>query len=113
MSRKSPNALVGEPAATPTSMTTEMLPGPPRLGVFCKKNLDRGFGFIYDGDGEEYFAHISAFAGPRDFVEIAEETGVSFRVSRTPKGLRALYIRPATVAEQVVIDRQEENRGNR
>lgn len=83
------------------------------LGVLGTGQIDRGFRFIRDAEDQEYFAHLSAFQDRRDFDGLADGSGVSFRVSETPKGLRAFDIRPATVIEQAAIDDQEDDRGNR
>ena len=77
---------------------------------------ERGFLFIAGADGEEYFAHTSAF-GSRKYFELVEVgDGVSFRVARTGKGLRAFDVQPAEggeLAQIAQLREQEENRGNR
>lgn len=83
------------------------------LGVVRQDHgRDKGFVFLEGTDGAEYFAHISAFEKAH-WDELVVGDAVSFSVTETTKGLRAYKIQPATEAERVEIDAQEENRGNR
>ena len=50
-----------------------------------------GFGFITTENGEEVLFHRSAFQG-EDFDVLEEGTSVEFKVTRGPKGLRAVYV---------------------
>jgi CspA family cold shock protein len=55
----------------------------------------RGFGFIDDGSGQEYFFHASAVQGAQ-FDELREGQQVEFRTERDPggRGERAVNVRP-------------------
>ena len=83
------------------------------LGIYGRRLSDRGFGFIKDATGEEYFAHLTGFVTADEFEGLALGTGVSFKVRETPKGLRAFDIRVADANEQVTIDGWREHVGNR
>ncbi len=54
---------------------------------------DKGYGFIRGEDGQEYFAHRSAFLGNIVFETVREGQRVTFDASRGPKGLRAENVR--------------------
>jgi len=84
-----------------------------QLGVFSRRVDERGFSFLRDGRGEEYFAHLTGYDDPADFTGLTAGEGVSFRVRETTKGLRAFDIRRATAQEQEVIHGWAEDRGNR
>ena len=51
----------------------------------------RGFGFIRAENGEEVFFHRSALQG-EDFDALQEGTSVEFKLTKGPKGLRAVYV---------------------
>jgi len=54
---------------------------------------DKGFGFIADGSGNEYFFHQSGCTGV-PFDQLREGQGVTFEKSQGPKGPRAENVRP-------------------
>ena len=51
---------------------------------------DKGFGFIVDGSGQEYFFHQSACAS---FDALREGQAVTFQTGQGPKGPRAENVR--------------------
>ena len=52
---------------------------------------DKGFGFLADAQGLEYFFHKSAYTG--DFDELQEHDAVTFEPHTTaPKGPRAEHV---------------------
>lgn len=53
---------------------------------------DRGFGFIVDADGKEYFFHRS---GSDDFDSLRSGERVTFEVEASPRGPRAGKVRVA------------------
>lgn len=53
---------------------------------------DRGFGFIADTEGKEYFFHRDGLATPTDFERLAGGESVSFETERGPKGDRAVRV---------------------
>ena len=57
-----------------------------------KKITDKGFGFITDTKGQEYFFHQSAVQGVR-FDDLREGQSVEFDVGQGPKGPRAENVR--------------------
>ena len=57
-----------------------------------KKVTDKGFGFISDTQGQEYFFHQSALQGV-SFDELREGQSVEFDVGQGPKGPRAENVR--------------------
>ncbi len=61
-------------------------------GTITKIVPDRGFGFIRDAEGREYFFHRSAV---RDtpFTDLTEGGTVEFDAVNTPKGPRAELVR--------------------
>ncbi|MEQ1760596.1 MAG: cold shock domain-containing protein [Vicinamibacterales bacterium] len=56
---------------------------------------DKGFGFIKDSAGKEYFFHQSAVEGGR-FQDLNEGDRVEFEVGQGPKGPRAESVRPSS-----------------
>jgi len=54
---------------------------------------DKGFGFVTDADGNEYFFHQSACAG--QFGQLREGQVVVFDAGQGPKGPRGENVRPA------------------
>ena len=61
---------------------------------------DKGFGFVADESGQEYFFHQSACADMR-FDELREGQAVTFEKGQGPKGPRAENVRrvaPGSVA---------------
>jgi CspA family cold shock protein len=57
-----------------------------------KKVTDKGFGFISDTQGQEYFFHQSALQGV-GFDELRAGQSVEFEVGQGPKGPRAENVR--------------------
>ena len=53
---------------------------------------DKGFGFIKDESGKEYFFHQSAIYG-ETMAELREGDSVTFDVGEGPKGPRAENVR--------------------
>lgn len=66
---------------------------PIRHGVIQRLVLHKGFGFIADGQGAEYFFHHTAAAF--EFADVSEGTAVTFLPSSGPKGPRAEDVRLA------------------
>jgi CspA family cold shock protein len=64
-------------------------------GTIKRVVKDKGFGFIRDERGNDYFFHRSSVAG--DFTRLAEGQQVAFEEEPSPKGPRAGNVR---VAEQ-------------
>ena len=54
--------------------------------------VDKGFGFIKDSAGKEYFFHQSAVSGER-IDDLREGDSVDFEVGQGPKGPRAENVR--------------------
>ena len=75
----------------------------------------KGFGFIRDAHGNEYFLHRTACIPNAMFDELQEGDAVSFKASETPKGQKAFDLERAELSERQIraILSQEENRGNR
>jgi CspA family cold shock protein len=61
-------------------------------GVIKRLVRDRGFGFIKDDGGQEWFFHRSSVATGR-FEDLNEGKRVSFDEEPSPKGPRASNIR--------------------
>ena len=53
---------------------------------------ERGFGFIADDEGKEYFFHRNEVGGGLDFDRLAGGEAVSFEVEQSPKGPRAVKV---------------------
>jgi len=51
-------------------------------------NADKGYGFIKDGNGGEFFFHVSGLVGCF-MKDLRPGMKVTFETTRTPKGLRA------------------------
>ena len=62
-------------------------------GTIKRLVKDKGFGFIADGSGSEYFFHQSACTETR-FDDMREGQTVSFDIGQGPKGPRAENVRP-------------------
>jgi CspA family cold shock protein len=54
--------------------------------------VDKGFGFIQDEQGNDYFFHQSAIFG-EGIADLREGDSVEFEVGRGPKGARAENVR--------------------
>jgi|KBSSwiStaDraftv2_1062776.scaffolds.fasta_scaffold145942_3 Cold shock proteins len=66
-------------------------PSPIRHGTLKRVVRDKGFGFIADGQGAEYFFHRTAAAF--DLDDVAEGAAVTFLPSSGSKGPRAEDVR--------------------
>ncbi len=56
---------------------------------------ERGFGFIADGDGKEYFFHKDGLTSSLDCDRLIGGESVEFVVEAGPKGARAVQVRTA------------------
>ena len=61
-------------------------------GTIKRIQRDKGFGFIRDTSGQEYFFHRSAVQG--SFDSLSEGQRVNFDEEQSPKGPRAGNVRP-------------------
>jgi CspA family cold shock protein len=61
-------------------------------GTIKRLVRDRGFGFIRDDGGQEWFFHRSGVQG--NFDQLAEGQRVAFDEESSPKGPRAGNVRP-------------------
>jgi cold shock protein len=61
-------------------------------GTIRTVRTDKGFGFIRDGGGKEYFFHRSAVQG-EGLEALREGDSVEFDVGEGPKGPRAENVR--------------------
>lgn len=57
-------------------------------GTIKRLNTDKGFGFISNETGQEYFFHQSAIYG-EGIADLREGDSVEFEVGEGPKGPRA------------------------
>jgi CspA family cold shock protein len=64
-------------------------------GVIKKVIADRGFGFIAAEDGKEYFFHRGGLEPTLDFDRLIGGERVTFAIEASPKGPRAVQVRPA------------------
>ena len=63
------------------------------IGKVKKLVRERGFGFISDTDGREVFFHQSSLIDAT-FDTLKEEQTVEFEVEKSPKGPRAINVKP-------------------
>ena len=61
-------------------------------GTIRTLTVDKGFGFIKDDKGQEYFFHQSAIQG-EGIADLREGDSVEFEVGEGPKGPRAENVR--------------------
>lgn len=61
-------------------------------GTIRTLRVDKGFGFIKDDDGKEYFFHQSAVQGG-GLDDLREGDSVEFDAGKGPKGPRAENVR--------------------
>lgn len=61
-------------------------------GTIRTLRVDKGFGFIKDEKGQEYFFHQSAIYG-EGIADLREGDSVEFEVGQSPKGPRAENVR--------------------
>lgn len=54
---------------------------------------ERGFGFIADAEGKEYFFHRDGLSSSLDFDRLVGGESVEFVVESGPKGARAVQVR--------------------
>ena len=64
-------------------------------GTVKKIVSDRGFGFITGEDGKDYFFHRDGLAPSLDFDRLVGGESVEFDVQSSPRGPRAVNVRPA------------------
>jgi cold shock CspA family protein len=64
-------------------------------GFICSLKRDRGFGFVRVVSGPDYFFHATDLADGLEFDEQLQERRVLFDIEQTPKGWRAVDVRPA------------------
>lgn len=64
-------------------------------GTIKRVISDRGFGFIVDADGNEYFFHRDKLAAGLDFDRLVGGESVTFEVESSPKGARAVDVQAA------------------
>jgi CspA family cold shock protein len=62
-------------------------------GTIKRIQRDKGFGFIRDNSGQEFFFHRSAVQGG-SFDSLSEGQRVSFEEEQSPKGPRAGNVKP-------------------
>ena len=62
------------------------------IGTIRTLRVDKGFGFIKDEKGQEYFFHQSAIYGA-GIADLREGDSVEFEVGQGPKGPRAENVR--------------------
>jgi CspA family cold shock protein len=63
-------------------------------GKIKKLNRERGFGFISNSEGKDFFFHRSEVKDT-SFESLNEDQTVDFDVENSPKGPRAVNVRPA------------------
>lgn len=62
-------------------------------GTIKNTNTDKGFGFIKDAHGNEYFFHRSAVLRPATFDQLRKGDTVEFEDCQSDRGLRAEDVR--------------------
>jgi CspA family cold shock protein len=62
-------------------------------GTIKRVISERGFGFIADGEGKEYFFHKDGLSSSLDFDRLVGGETVEFVVESGPKGARAVQVR--------------------
>lgn len=65
------------------------------IGTVIRLFPDKGFGFVKDDEGVEYFFHRSAVEQPLTFDEIQPQDRVQFEGFEGPKGFRAEQVTTA------------------
>ena len=61
-------------------------------GTIRTLRVDKGFGFIKDTSGKEFFFHQSAIYG-EGIADLREGDSVEFEIAASPKGPRAENVR--------------------
>lgn len=69
-------------------------------GAIARLVPTRGFGFIVDPSGQEYFFHISDVENVQGIYALRDGDQVSFLGSHGPKGWRAEQIRVQSTASE-------------
>lgn len=64
-------------------------------GTIKKLVSERGFGFITDPEGKDYFFHKDGLEPSLDFDRLVGGESVAFEVESGPKGPRAIQVRSA------------------
>lgn len=64
-------------------------------GTIKKVVADRGFGFITDERGADFFFHRNELDRSLDFDRLGGGERVEFQVQQSPKGPRAVQVRAA------------------
>jgi cold shock CspA family protein len=64
-------------------------------GTIKRVVAERGFGFIVDPEGKEYFFHRSGLSPAIDFDRLVGGESVSFQIESGPKGPRAIEVQTA------------------
>ena len=64
-------------------------------GTIKRIARDKGFGFIRDGGGQEYFFHQSGVDTSLNFDSLRGGEAVSFDIEQSQKGPRANHVRAA------------------
>ena len=95
--------MTQQPTSSPSpnepGQVHEHLPGR-FVGVVVRDTTrSNGYLFLRGADGTEYFSHRASWFDAPLFVTIMLGEAVSFRVTRTSKGLRAWDVRAPTVDE--------------
>jgi CspA family cold shock protein len=62
-------------------------------GTIKRVISERGFGFIADAEGKEYFFHKDGLSSSLDFDRLVGGETVEFVVESGPKGARAVQVR--------------------
>ena len=68
-------------------------------GTIRTLRVDKGFGFIKDDKGKEYFFHQSAIYG-EGIQDLREGDSVEFEVGEGPKGPRAENVRRTSTSRR-------------
>lgn len=64
-------------------------------GTIKRVISERGFGFIIDPEGKEYFFHRDGLSPSLDFDRLVGGESVSFEVESNPRGARAVQVQAA------------------
>lgn len=64
-------------------------------GTVKKVIPERGFGFISDSSGKDYFFHKDGLSSSLDFDRLVGGEPVSFEIENGPKGARAVRVQSA------------------
>jgi cold shock protein len=64
-------------------------------GTIKKVISERGFGFITDATGKDYFFHKDGLSAAMDFDRLVGGESVTFEIESGPKGPRAVDVHSA------------------